>query len=235
MKKYTNKILAIIILLVTVLILSVPITVWLFRASLIKTMPDLNHAAITTEYLNYKGFNELEVRGAWQVQILPGTFKVELNDPQNARFIQLNKELLTLDNSPLKQQQQPTVIIIHMPEIKQLSMSGASTINVANFVQNNSNQLALDLSGASELIINNSNYKNIKIDMSGTSNLNFKNSELELINLDASGVSTLELDHLIHGKLIGNSSGMTNIHYNGTLDENALDSSGISNISGSSN
>lgn len=235
MKKYTNKILAIIILLVTVLILSVPITVWLFRASLIKAMPYLSHAAVTTEYLNYKGFNALDVRGAWQVQILPGSFKVELRDPQNARFIQLNKDVLTLDNSTLKQQQQASIIIVHLPEIKQLSMSGASKVSVEDFTQNNTNQLGLDLSGASELIISNSNYKNIKIDMSGASNLKFKNSELELVNLDASGVSTLELDHLNHGKLTGNSSGMTNIHYKGTLNENALDSSGISNISGVNN
>lgn len=234
MKKYTNKILTIIILLVAVLILSVPIAVWFFRASLIKTMPDPNQVVATTEYLSYKGFNTLDIRGSWQVQILPGTFKVELNDPQNARFIHLNQEMLTLDNSTLKQQQL-SIIIIHLPEIKQLSMSGASKISVTNFTQNNTNQLGLDLSGASELIINNSNYRNIKIEMSGTSNLKFKNSELELVNLDASGVSTLELDHLNHGKLMGNSSGMTNIYYNGTLDENGLDSSGISNISGSSN
>lgn len=235
MKKYTNKILVAIILIISILILSIPIAVWLFKTSLINRATETNHTTSTTEYLNYTNFNTLDVRGAWQVQILSGAFKVEISNPQDSRFIQLNKDVLTLDSSSIKQPQPVPMLIIHLPELKQLSMSGASRINVANFTQGSSDQLGLNLSGASELIISNSNYKNIKVDMSGTSNLQFKNSELRLVNLDASGVSTLVLDHFIHGKLSGSSSGLTNIRYSGILDENTLDSSGISNISGSNN
>lgn len=235
MKKYTNKILVAIISIISILIFSIPIAVWLFRTALINTDAKTNHTTNTTEYLNYKNFDTLDVRGAWQVQILSGAFKVEISNPQDSRFIQLNKDVLTLNSSSIKQPQPVPMLIIHLPELKQLSMSGASRINVANFTQGSSDQLGLNLSGASELIISNSNYKNIKVDMSGTSNLQFKNSELGLVNLDASGVSTLVLDHFTHGKLSGSSSGLTNIRYSGILDENTLDSSGISNISGSNN
>jgi|GEM_PF-3049710 len=234
MKKYTNKILAALIILLTIIVLSVPISIWI-NASLIKPTPALNPQQLSREYLNYKDFTALNIRGAWQVQILPGAFKIELNDQQNTQYLSLNQQTLTLDNSKLAPNHPMASILIHLPTLNGLNISGANKVTVNDFKSTDMAKLSLDLAGASELNINNSSYPNVNIDMSGSSTLKFSHSILEHVNLDLSGVSTLELDQLVHGKLSGSSSGLTNIHYNGSLDENTLDSSGLSNISGTNN
>ena len=90
MKKYTNKILAALLILLTIIVLSVPISIWI-KASLIKPTPALNPQQLSRADLNYKDFTTINIRGAWQVQILPGAFKIELNDPQNTQYLSLNQ------------------------------------------------------------------------------------------------------------------------------------------------
>ena len=234
MKKYTNKILAALIILLTLIVICVPISIWI-KASLIKPTPALNPQQLSRADLNYKDFTALNIRGAWQVQILPGAFKIELNDPQNTQYLSLNQQTLTLDNSKLAPNHPKASILIHLPTLNELNISGANKVTVSDFKPTDLAKLSLDLAGASELNINNSSYPNVNIDMSGSSTLKFNHSSLERVNLELSGVSTLELDQLVHGKLSGSSSGLTNIHYRGSLDENTLDSSGLSNISGTNN
>lgn len=230
MKKYTNKTLVVMLIVIVLVVLSVPLLTWLFKGSLFTVRPDQNPTQISTKYLNYKGFNAIDVQGVWNVQIIPGDFAIELGNKQNAQYIDLSGQSLKLDNSLSPQNPETAEIIIHVPDITRLSMSGASKVSVTNFKQQSPMLLNLDLSGATKLIVDNSSYKKVHITMSGASNVSFKNSELELVGLDASGVSKLELNSFTNGKLSGSASGATNISYSGTLIENTIQSSGVVNI-----
>lgn len=154
MKKYTNKILAALIILLTLIVLSVPIAIWL-KASLIKPTPALNPQQLSHVYLNYKDFTTINIRGAWQVQILPGAFKIELNDPQNTPYLSLNQQTLTLDNSKLAPNHPRASILIHLPTLNGLNISGTNYVNVSNFKSAEMTKLKLDLTGASILNFNN--------------------------------------------------------------------------------
>jgi hypothetical protein len=154
MKKYTNKILAALIILLTLIVLCVPISIWI-KASLIKPTPALNPQQLSREYLNYKDFTTINIRGAWQVQILPGAFKIELNDPQNTQYLSLNQQTLTLDNSKLAPNHPRASILIHLPTLNGLNISGTNYVNVSNFKSTDMNKLKLDLAGASILNFNN--------------------------------------------------------------------------------
>jgi len=230
MKKYTNKTLAALIIIIVLVALSVPLLTWLFKGSLFTVRSNQNPTQISTEYLNYKGFNAIDVQGVWNVQIIPGDFAIELGNKQNAQYIGLSGQSLKLDNTLSSQNQETAEIIIHLPDITRLSMSGASKVSMTNFKQQTPVLLNLELSGATKLIVDKSIYKKIHITMSGASNVSFKSSELEQVALDASGVSKLELNTFINGKLSGSASGATNISYSGTLTENTIQSSGAVNI-----
>lgn len=230
MKKYTNKTLVMLIIIIALAALSMPLLTWMSQDSTnIKSSP--NSVGVGTQYLNYKDFNALDISGAWQAQILPGSFAISLSNEQDAEYLGLNGRVLKLDNTMSEQGRKSAKIVIHMPDLRELQISGASAVNVANFKQKHPMLLKVELSGATKLMFDSSRYKDIHISMSGASNISFNNSELEKVDIDTSGVSRLELNTFTQGRLSGNVSGATTIGYSGTLIENNIESSGVVNIS----
>jgi hypothetical protein len=229
-KKYTNKTLFVLLIIIVLAVLSVPLLTWLSKGSLFNIRSDQSSQQVSAGYLNYKGFNAIDVQGVWQVQVIPGDFAIELGNKQDGQYIDLSNQTLKLDNSLSSQSQGEAKIIIHLPDLTRLSISGASKVSATNFKQQIPTLLNLDLSGATKLIVDNSSYKKIHITMSGASNISFKNSELEQVMLDASGVSKLELNTFTNGKLSGSVSGAANISYSGTLIQNTIESSGVVDI-----
>ncbi len=79
---------------------------------------------------------------------------------------------------------------ITMPSIKMLSLSGAPDVNIHGNVSGK--EFKLDVSGASEVVIDNINVENLSADLSGAPQLDIRGGNVKNASYEISGVGKIE-------------------------------------------
>jgi len=197
--------------------------------------------------LNFSNFERVEVEGYIDVEIKRGTeFRVEKTGSSNIiRHLEINQygSVLNIDmeDGHFNLKTKPRVIIT-MPELKSLKLSGASECKLGNFAGESFNfecngasratmsvdysEIQVNMSGAGNLEISGSS-KNLNSYLSGASNINAQKLVMETAIIDISGASEIILG--TSKSIQGEASGASKVEYLGNPIIK-LSTSGVSKI-----
>jgi len=151
---------------------------------------------LETRDVDYSDFSKVEISHAFEVTITRGdSYHVSITLDDN---VWENLEVYQRGDTLYVGLKQPALYIhvtqkaaITLPALQSLSLSGASKGDISGF--SSTELLALNLSGASSLDIDNVNAGNTEFDVSGASRLS-GNIDIKDGKYDISGASTVELD-----------------------------------------
>ena len=180
-------------------------------------------------------FSQLDINGFWKVEIIQGDeWQVQTNNDNKGVKIQAyvrGKELVLKQKSHISfwngKFDFNASATIQMPTLEKLDISGASQVEISGF---EGQKLEVDVSGAAELIGENSRYETFALDSSGASGVNFEDVTVTSATIDMSGAANLILT-MNGGNLSGEVSGAGNIKYYGTVASQNIETSGAANVS----
>lgn len=183
---------------------------------------------LQTEKRDISNFKAIEVGGVFKVEITAQKdFDVQIEADDNLlQYVETEVDGETLEISTTKRisTQNPIIVRIGAPDIENLEVSGASSLNLVNL---NNDSLRVDSSGASNIKVEGST-KNLVIDLSGASKINAENLQSENVSVDASGAS--KADVFASNKLEADISGASKVSYSGNPKELIKKTSGASSI-----
>ena len=210
-KKALSVLLIVIIFLAVVIAAlgAAVIYLWLFPGELI------------TEELEYSDFTAVDVGSAFQVEITQsGSYSViitvdekifdKIDVSKTGTTLIISTEPNTITASALKAE-------ITMPELDELVLSGASRGTVEGF--GSSEPLVVELSGASNLQMQDINVGNIEVELSGASTLTVEGSGNDLVSI-VEGASNLDLANfpVDNSDLVVSGASQATVNLDGTLD-----------------
>ena len=206
---------------------------------------------IITEQRYYETFTELDVSDAFEVDVTyadsDNKVSVEANQNLQSKIVtDITNGKLTIKLKPNIRIKSSATLKVHItvPELSKIKASGASRIEFLNEL--NTNNLTLDLSGASSLT-GNLNLSSCDFDLSGASNIDVTGNintakatlsgasslsgygcVIESLTIDLSGASNTSLT--VNNTINVKASGASNLNYKGNASINSLDVSGASSI-----
>ena len=210
-KKALSVLLIVIIFLAVVIAAlgAAVIYLWLFPGELI------------TEELEYSDFTAVDVGSAFQVEITQsGSYSViitvdekifdKIDVSKTGTTLIISTEPNTITASALKAE-------ITMPELDELVLSGASKGTVEGF--GSSEPLVVELSGASNLQMQDINVGNVEVELSGAATLTAEGSGNDLVSI-VEGASNLDLTNfpVDNSDLIVSGASQATVNLDGTLD-----------------
>jgi hypothetical protein len=231
MKKYTTKI---VIVLISLLIL-IAIGMKILINNIMTVAPVANSTPTISQNnssANYSNFDSIIISGSGNVSIKEGAFKVTLNTLPNIHpELHQDGNMLTIKGLAAKNS-----LIIQMPKLKSVTTEGMVHVDINGFRNLAAPQeiFTLNTAGASAIKVANSELRNIALHTAGAASIDFESCVLEAVNLDLSGSSNINLNTFVNGTLSGKASGFADIQYSGNLT-NKLKYSGSVSIMQSSN
>jgi hypothetical protein len=181
-----------------------------------------------SERRDVAGFNEVEVSGAFQVEIVAGKdFSVELQADDNILpLIQTKVDGGTLQIELVQSVRSKSEMNVRIsaPNIERVQSSGAAKIN-ASGIKNE--QFSIDTSGASKIVLNGETAK-LDIDVSGASNIDAEQLVSGTVNIDSSGASKIAVN--AKDEIRTQASGASRITYMGDPKTVESQTSGSSSI-----
>jgi len=206
---------------------------------------------ITTEERTIGKYEKLSVYDAFDVSVTYGSatskITVEANDNLMKYIItELDGDhlVIKLDSKISVKSSATLKINITVPKLTEIKASGASSVEFLNEL--NTNNLTLDLSGASSLT-GNLNLSSCDFDLSGASQIEVTGAittakatlsgasslsgygcVIESLTVDLSGASNASLT--VNNTINVKASGASNLNYKGNATINSLDISGASNV-----
>jgi hypothetical protein len=184
---------------------------------------------IKTEKREVKGFKQIDVSGAIEVEInAQKDFSVDVEADDNL----LEYVKTEVDGDTLKIYTKSRIwkhnkirVVISMPELTEAEVSGASKITASNI---KTESFKLDVSGASKIEVN-GEAKDLKIESSGASKINAENLKVANADVEVSGATSVTINATEEVK--AEASGASKIHYVGEPKNVIKDVSGASKVS----
>ncbi len=184
----------------------------------------------TVEY-DIKNFKRVRLLGGLRVELSRGDeYRVALHIPEPLReHLEVRKEgdELVLDASQIVSfNNRRFTAVISLPNLEELKSSGGLDIDMRGF---EGDALAIESSGALDMIAVDCLFENLYLQASGGVNMDLKGMPVVNAEVRGSGATNLVLT-IKGGRLDGKISGAANIEYYGTVSENTLSVSGVSNV-----
>ena len=184
---------------------------------------------LVTENFDFKNFTEIDVSGSWNIQIVEGSYDVEVEVDDNIiEYVRVEKRgssLVVYTNSASFIGVTFTVYI-SMPDLEKISTSGSSKVRFSGF---DSDDLLIKSSGSSRMTGSDCTIEQLKIDSSGSSDLDLEDCEITDADVDLSG-STRVILTMTGGDLTGKMSGSGSITYYGEVSTLNVKSSGSTRV-----
>ena len=181
-----------------------------------------------TERRDVAGFNEVEVSGVFQVEIVAGKdFSVDVQADDNILPLiqtKVNGDTLQIELEQSVKSKSEMIVRITAPNIERVQSSGAAKIN-ASGIKNE--QFSIDTSGASKIILNGETAK-LDIDVSGASNIDAEQLVAGAVNINSTGASKIAVNAT--SKIHTQASGASRITYTGEPKTVESETSGSSSI-----
>jgi hypothetical protein len=166
-----------------------------------------------TERRDAAGFSEVEVSGAFQVEIVAGKdFSVEVQADDNILPLiqtKVNGDTLQIELEQSVKSKSAMIVRISAPNIERVQSSGAAKID-ASGIKNE--QFNIETSGASKVVVNGETVK-LDIEVSGASNVDAEQLRAAQANVGASGASKVTVNAA--NELHADASGASKILYTG--------------------
>ena len=183
---------------------------------------------VTTETREIDGFNEIEVSGAYNLEIEVGSkTSCEISAEDNLhRYIvtEVINNRLIIENSHNLSPKRKIKIVLTTPSLREIESSGISNIYARGIDERN---FSLDLSGAGfiELL---GKVEQFTADLSGAGRLEAKELYARFVDISSSGASNAEI--YSSEKLVAEISGVGSIDYYGDPEDVQTDISGVGSI-----
>jgi hypothetical protein len=181
-----------------------------------------------TERREATGFNEVEVSGVFQVEIVAGKeYSVEIQADDNILPLiqtKVHGETLQIELEQSVKPRSEMIVRLTAPNIERVRSSGAAKIN-ASGIKNE--QFSVDTSGASKITLSGETAK-LNIDVSGASKIDAEQLSASAVNIDSSGASKIAVNAA--NEIRTEASGASVITYTGdpkTVDNHASGASSI--------
>ena len=186
---------------------------------------------------NLKDFNEVEVSGAWQVNVNQGKdWKVEFSSKKIGEQAQVDvlghrlrlTKKRTWRNSFISfSSGGKEKVKIVMPELKALKLSGSTKIALSDF---RGERLKVKVAGTTRLEGHNGNYKELNLSAAGASKIDLQNVVTTDAEVSLKGASKVILN-MNGGVLSGSTAGAAVIQYYGSVFEQKVTTAGAAKIS----
>lgn len=185
---------------------------------------------IQTEKRNVSEFNKVDVSGAFVVEITAQKdYSLEVEADDNLfQFIktEVDGETLRIESEKRFSTSNPLKIRISAPDIERLELSGASKATIINL---DNELLDIDSSGASKISCEGKT-NNLVVQMSGASHFDGEKISAESVSVDASGASHATV--LVKNDLKADLSGASKVVYFGNPTNIEKKVSGASSVVG---
>lgn len=183
---------------------------------------------LKSEKRNVSGFSKIDAGGAVNLEIVTGKgFDVSLETDDNLlEYVktEVSGDTLKIYSEDGISTEEGIKFKISMPEIKDLTVSGASTADVSNV---KTDSLSVNASGASKVKINGET-KNLEAEATGASIIDAEGLRTENASVEASGASSSTVAAV--NDLKANASGASSIQYAGEPKNIVQNASGASSI-----
>jgi hypothetical protein len=184
---------------------------------------------VRTERRDATGFNNVEVSGIFQVEIVAGKeYSVEVQADDN--IVPLIRTDVEGDTLEIRLDQKVSthnemIVRITAPNIEKVQTSGASKLSASGI---SNDEFSLDTSGASKIALAGTT-QHLNIDVSGASNIDAEALNAIRADIDASGASKIAVS--VSGELHSSASGASRIVYTGdpkTIDNHQSGAGSVS-------
>ena len=177
---------------------------------------------LVTQTKDFSDFSSLAISSGFEAQISQSnSYDISITADDNVLdYIQISKTGSTLNvgvQMGISYQSVTLQIEIKMPELSSLEFSGATIGTIKDF--SSSELFIIELSGASNLEMQNINVEDIDIEVSGASNLIGEGSGNNLLSI-VSGASHLDLTNfpVVNSDLTVSGASQATVDLDGTLD-----------------
>lgn len=171
--------------------------------------------------LDLRNITELEIRGVWDVRILPaenGAQRVALNAPG-----EIIDDIRTQQDSQLTlpaprgfrgfaKEMRATV---YLDELSRISVEGASSVDITGM---NLDTLELRLEGAAKIRAEDCEFNDIRMKAEGAADVNLENSLTYTADLRIEGAAKVSI-RMDGGPISGSLDGVGKVRYTGTVSE----------------
>ena len=189
---------------------------------------------MTTVSHDLRGFNAIEIMGAWTVTVTQGDdWRVDLSSDENfvsAAEVSVRGERLSLNGAQtgsfFGRSDAQFLAEVVMPELEELDAAGGMRVTLSGF---EGERLSIDVAGATELTGADGRYAELDLSMAGASNVQLAGFVFTDANVELAGASNLELT-MDGGELTGTLAGAGRIQYFGTVSREAVDVAGFGSI-----
>lgn len=196
---------------------------------------------VTTNF-DVKDFRSLTFIGSWKVDLKHGDdWQVELTYPRGIERdlkVTVRDEQLIIDPGSRSRhswnwklwgggsQDKAFRARIVMPELEELTIAGASDIDLSEFEGDN---LRVTISGAANIEADEGHYNELDLTMSGAGNVELRDMKFVNARVTLSGAGNVEVG-MDGGVLSGNLSGFGNIEYYGPISDERVNISGFGKV-----
>ena len=199
---------------------------------------------VTTNF-DVKDFKNVTFIGSWKVDMKRGdNWQVELTYPKGIEDdlkVTIQGEEMVLDPGSRSRNnwnwnwnwwgggdrgEKVLRARIVMPELQDLTISGASDMDLSGF---NGDNLRVTISGAGNIEADEGHYNNLDLTMSGAGNVELRDMKFVNARVLLSGAGNVELG-MDGGVLSGNLSGFGNIEYYGPVSDQRVHISGFGKV-----
>ena len=180
-----------------------------------------------TETRPVADFAEIEVGDALTVEVSASSqflVTVHGNDNLMDRIVtEVREDRLTIEMLPGSYRDLDVTVLIEMPELGLLSLSGASHGRITDLPAG-AEKFALELSGASTATVEKASATNLSLGLSGASDANLYGLEAKVAEVNLSGAS--EASIRVEEQITGSLSGGSILHYRANPTVNVATSGG---------
>lgn len=210
---------------------------------------DRDYGPTKTEQRDLSGFTGVDAGGVFDITITPATeYSVSIEAGEQLLPLietKVSKDTLKIKFDRSVNNVNDVKVMIGMPELNHVDMSGASSLQVEQGFESERfsvdlsgaasssidiavNKLLVDLSGAADLELAGKAYT-LQLDASGAAEISAEDMVVRDAQVDLSGASEIDLN--VTGELVVDASGASDVNCIGRPQSTRVDTSGMSDIS----
>lgn len=180
-----------------------------------------------------EGVNNIQVYGAWQIQIIHGDdYSLKIVSPKMVLSKVMVRQVgstLTLRIPDSLNFEELGVVRAYLviPDLKGIEVNGATAIYFSGYKLS---QLVLNLTGTNQLRGKDNTIQDLSISSAGASAVDLFDSSIVNAKLHTSGSSDIKLN-MVGGDLTGLATGIARIIYHGTVNHRDVRTFGMSSVS----
>jgi hypothetical protein len=185
----------------------------------------------TERRYEYRDFNAIESRGAWEVELVEGAeYGITVRAPEgiwNQVDVVAQRSRLVFDlDGPINLGDGRVAATVTMPAISEITTVGGAKVTARGF---ETDRLLLDIDGAAAIDAAGMSVGRLVVESDGAASIDFSESTVDHANVRLDGASLVKLS-MAGGSLTGRVAGLARVEYSGEVASQEVEVSGLSQV-----